>query len=119
MVGDVNHAAARPITVIEGDAWDRALAVLGDTVDPAARRANLMVRGVSLEDSRGKVLRIGACRIRFRGETRPCHVMDEAREGLRTALADEWRGGAYGDVIEGGPVAVGDPVAWEPEEAGA
>jgi MOSC domain-containing protein YiiM len=39
--------------------------------------------------------------------------MDEAVEGLRELMSEDWRGGAYGEVIEGGEISVGDPVSWE------
>jgi MOSC domain-containing protein YiiM len=116
MVGDVNYRAGRPITVISADAWEDAERQLGAAVDPSARRANLMVRGVPLAESRGKVLRVGPVRIRVRGETRPCQIMDEAHEGLRNALVPDWRGGVFGDVLQGGTVRLGDPVAWEDAE---
>lgn len=115
LAGDVNYRAGRPVTVISADAWADAERQLGASVDPSARRANLMVRGVTLAESRGRVLRVGAVRIRVRGETRPCGVMDEAHAGLREALVPEWRGGVFGDVVHGGVVRLGDPVAWEEE----
>ena len=60
---------------------------LQDHVDPALRRANLLVSGVSLAGSRGRLLRIGGCRIRINGETRPCRHMEESHPGLQRALA--------------------------------
>lgn len=112
IVGDANRGRRRQVTIIERRAWRRALETLGREVDPAARRANLMVSGVELRDSRERILRVGTCRIRIEGETRPCGRMDEAAQGLREALRPEWRGGAYGVVLEGGEVRPGDPVGW-------
>lgn len=111
--GNADRGGARQVTIIDQDAWERATAALGTPVDPSARRANLLVRGVDLAESAGRVLRLGGCRIRVRGETRPCGRMDEAAEGLREALEPEWRGGVHGVVLEGGSIAVGDPVGWE------
>ncbi len=34
-------------------------------------------------------------------------------EGLREALVPHWRGGASCQVLEGGRIALGDPVRWE------
>ncbi len=65
------------------------------------------------------MLRIGACRILVRGETRPCRRMEEACAGLQAALETEWRAGVYGEVLSGGEIAAGDPVAWEAAEAEA
>jgi MOSC domain-containing protein YiiM len=38
--------------------------------------------------------------------------MDEAYPGLREALTPNWRAGAFGVVLVGGTIAVGDPVTW-------
>jgi MOSC domain-containing protein YiiM len=120
LVGNANRGGRRAVTVIERETFERVSPhasrvgpALGPEVDPVMRRANLMVSGVRLAGSRGRVLAIGRTRIRIGGETRPCERMDEALPGLRTALEPEWGGGAYGVVIEGGEIAIGDPVAWE------
>jgi MOSC domain-containing protein YiiM len=110
---NADQGGKRQVTVIAGEVFDALRASLGPGLDPAMRRANLMVRGVSLTESRGRVLRVGSVRIRVHGETRPCHLMDEALPGLRTALQPEWRGGVFGEVVEGGEIEVGDSVTWE------
>ncbi len=110
---NANQGGKRQVTILGADRWDEMCRELGDDVDPRLRRANLYVRGVDLRDSRGKVLRVGACRIRVYGETRPCHLMDEARPGLRQALDPDWRGGAYGELLDDGEIAVGDTVDWQ------
>jgi len=71
-----------------------------------------MVSGIKLADTRGQVLQIGGCRVRIYGETRPCEVMDEALSGLRESLGDGWGGGAFGEVLDDGEIAVGDEVKW-------
>ncbi len=72
-----------------------------------------MVHGVDLENVRGRLLRLGSCLIHVGGEVRPCERMDEAEEGLRNALRPHWRGGAFGEIVEGGPIDVGDAVGFE------
>lgn len=109
IAGNANQGGSRQVTIIERERWHAMMAELDADLDPAARRANLMISGVSLTDCRGKVLRIGDTRIWLLGETRPCERMDEALPGLRRAMAHPWRGGAYGTVVEGGPIRVGDP----------
>lgn len=113
MEGNADRGGKRQLTLLDADAWERATAELGIPVDPSARRANVLLRGIDLAGRVDSVLRLGTCRIRVRGETKPCGRMDEAADGLRARLEPEWRGGVYGTVIEGGSIAVGDPAAWD------
>jgi MOSC domain-containing protein YiiM len=94
--------------LLEQEAWQRATRELGAPVDPSARRANVLLSGVSLARTRGKLLAIGDCRLRIRGETAPCERMDEARAGLRAALRPDWGGGVFAEVEVGGEIRVGD-----------
>ena len=66
-----------------------------------------------LVGARGRVLRVGGCRLRVLGETRPCERMDEALDGLREAMKPAWGGGAFAEVLDDGLIAVGDPVGWD------
>jgi len=110
---DANRGRSkRQVTIIESETFERIGATLPDA-DPAMRRANVMVSGVRLEASRGRVLSLGDIRIRIGGETRPCERMDEQCPGLRAALSPEWGGGAYGVVLAGGTLRVGDGAALE------
>ena len=104
----------RQVTLLDAGRWEEATSILAGPVDPIARRANLLLSGVDLFESEGRVLRVGACRVLIRGETKPCGRMDEAVPGLREALVDKWGGGAYGEVLDSGDVCVGDAVLWEP-----
>ncbi len=116
LAGNADRGGHRQVTLIEGEVWDDLRDRFGSDLEPSARRANVMVRGIRLADSRERILRLGSCRVRIRGETKPCERMDEARHGLRNALASEWRGGAYAEVVTGGEIARGMPVAWEHDE---
>lgn len=119
IVGNADQGGRRQVTVLEHEAWDVMMAELGDPeLDPSARRANFLVRGVALRDARGQVLRVGGCRIRIEGESRPCEQMDDAYPGLRRAMARAYRGGVYGVVLDDGVVRVGDAVALEPSPDG-
>jgi MOSC domain-containing protein YiiM len=113
LAGNANQGGRRQVILISEEGWTEAVDALGDRVDPATRRANLMVSGVKLEATRGKVLRVGLCRLRIWSECAPCKQMDEARPGLRSALRPHWRGGACAEVLEGGEIRVGDAIAWE------
>lgn len=114
MAGNADVRTKRQVTLIEAEAWEAVRDALGaPDLDPGLRRANVLLRGVRLADSRSRVLRLGGARIRIHGETRPCRLMDDAHPGLQEALRPPWRGGAYGVVLEGGPIAVKDSVEWE------
>ena len=97
---------------MEQEIWQALMAGLGASLDPSARRANLLLSGIRLADSRGRVLQIGDCSIRIYGETRPCEQMDEAWSGLREAMKQDWAGGAFGEVLNDGQISVGAPVRW-------
>ncbi len=112
IVGNADQRGWRQVTIIAAADWDRIIEALGTAVDPGERRANLLVSGIALARTRDRVLRVGRCRLRVRGETRPCEQMDEAAPGLRAALGPEWRGGVFAEVLDDGHIAVGDPVAW-------
>jgi MOSC domain-containing protein YiiM len=110
--GNANYSGLRHVTVISAERWAELVATLGADVDPSARRANLLVSGVDLENSRDRTLRVGACFLRVGGETRPCERMEEAHAGLQDAMRQRWGGGAWARVITGGEIRVGDPVEW-------
>jgi MOSC domain-containing protein YiiM len=111
--GNANRGGRRQVTIISQECWTELMDTLGATLDPSTRRANLMIGGIDLQDSRGRILRVGAARLRINGETRPCERMEEAHAGLQAAMRERWGGGAFAEVVEGGEVAVGDPVGWE------
>lgn len=111
--GNATQGGRRQVTILSLDRWRALTAHLPGPPSPMVRRANLLVEGVDLDFTRGRVLRLGEARVRIFGETRPCHQMDEACPGLQAALDPPWAGGAFGEVIEGGAIAVGSPVAWE------
>lgn len=110
--GNANQGGKRQVTIISAERWAELMQQLGAQVDPAARRANLMVSGLSLLESRNRILQIGNCRLRILGETRPCEQMEAAWPGLREIMKTDWGGGAFAEVLDNGEIAVGDSVSW-------
>jgi MOSC domain-containing protein YiiM len=121
LAGNANQKGRRQVTIIEEERWAEAVgAIERDTgseaaaaLPPATRRANLMIAGLRLAGSRGRVLRVGPCRLRIWTECPPCRQMEEACPGLQAALRPDWRGGACAEILEGGAITLGDAVEWE------
>jgi MOSC domain-containing protein YiiM len=116
LVGSANYGGRRQVTIIAAERWAELEAILGATIDPSLRRANLLVSGIDLVESRDRVLSVGPCRLLIGGETRPCERMEEAHQGLQDAMRSRWGGGAWALVEQGGMIHVGDEVAWVPLE---
>src|SRR5438270_12706021 len=72
ITGNANRGGRRQITIITRERWAELMHDLGADLPPSARRANLMIAGVDLQNSRGRILRVGSARLRINGETRPC-----------------------------------------------
>ena len=115
LVGSADRSRYRQITLIEREVWEALMRETGSDAPPSTRRANLLVSGIALARSRGRLLRVGGVRLRVRGEVKPCERMEEAVPGLRAAMYPDWRGGAFAEVLDDGEVAVGDVVAWDDE----
>ena len=111
--GSADRGGRRQVTILEREVWEALVRELGSDAGPETRRANVLVSGIDLRASRGRVLRLGGTRIRVGGEVKPCERMEEAVAGLRALMYPEWRGGAFGQILDGGIVAVGDAVVWE------
>src|SRR5688572_30852111 len=54
---NANQGGKRQVTIIDESRWREAEEELGFEVDPRLRRANLMLRGVDLERTNGRLLR--------------------------------------------------------------
>jgi MOSC domain-containing protein YiiM len=113
IVGNANQGGKRQVTIVSSKHWADVTAPLGSTPDPRLRRANLLVSDIDFSDARGKILTIGDVRVRIYGETRPCEQMEAAVPGLRDAMSVPWGGGAHGEVLDDGEIAVGDIVRLE------
>lgn len=112
VLGSADQGGRRQVTIIDEAAWRNATAEAGGEVDPSKRRANVMLRGLDLQKSRGRLLRLGECMVRVVTETTPCERMNEAFPGLREAMKPEWRGGVSCEIVTGGTIRIGDPAEW-------
>lgn len=112
LANNANQGGKRQVTLIALERWRQVMQQLGADIDPSARRANLLLSGIELENSRHRLLQIGTCRIRIWGETRPCDMLDNVHRGLKEALKVNWGGGAFGEVLFGGRIREGDAVHW-------
>lgn len=115
--GNVHQGNRRQITLLEEERWQGFMQQLhgdlGGKHPPSARRANLIVRGIDLSAGKGgRILRIGACRLRVLGETKPCERMEALLPGLERAMYDDWGGGAFGVALDDGSISIGDAIAW-------
>ncbi len=106
--GDHTYGRMRHVTLIFADDWNAATADLGREVDPAGRRANVLLSGGGGLALLGTTVTLGDVRLEIKGETRPCPTMDKAAEGLMDALKPDGRGGVWGRVLAGGVVRPGD-----------
>jgi MOSC domain-containing protein YiiM len=111
--GNANRGGKRQVTIISQERWAELMDALEANLSPSARRANLMVSGLNLENSRGRVLRVGATRLRINGETRPCEQMEAAHAGLQELMKERWGGGAFAEVVDAGEIHTCDLVGWE------
>jgi len=102
---------ARQITLIEAETLEHVADVLGvAAVPPGASRRQVVVRGIALNDTVGRRLRIGPLVVEVDELCDPCPNM-EAKIGAGAQAAMRARGGVCGRVLEGGILRPGDPVA--------
>jgi MOSC domain-containing protein YiiM len=113
LVGNADRGGRRQVTLLSHERWAELMTRVEADLGPEARRANIVLSGIELENTRGRTLQIGECRLRIGGETRPCELMEETAPGLQAAMRERWGGGAFAEVLTGGQIAVGDAVRFD------
>lgn len=100
----------RQITVIEAEALEQAAQVLGrGAIAAGASRRQIVVRGIALNDTVGRRLRIGQVVVKVEALCDPCRKLERSiGPGALAALREH--GGVCGRVLEGGVVRPGDAV---------
>jgi len=111
VVGDHTFGHMRHVTLVFIDDWNAAAAELGLQVDPAGRRANVLLSGGRGLRFVGRTVRLGAIELEVKGITAPCPVMDKAAPGMKLALQPEGRAGVWARVLSGGTLRPGDTLA--------
>ena len=108
--GNVHQRAERRITFLSKEQWAEVEQELDTLLPWTTRRANILVEGLDLVATLGKSLQLGDVRIHINGETEPCGQMEAAHAGLRDVMKPDCRGGVYGNVVQPGPIRVGDTI---------
>jgi len=109
--GNADQGGRRQVTLLSAEQWAKAL---GEDVPAHIRRANLLVSGVDLRETRDWIVKVGGVEMLVSGETKPCKLMDDIRPGLQEALRPDWGGGAYAQVLTDGEIRVGDEITLQP-----
>jgi MOSC domain-containing protein YiiM len=111
--GDHTFGRMRHVTLVLEDDWNAAAATLGRAVDPAGRRANVLLSGGGGAALVGATIRVGEVRVEVKGITQPCPVMDRAAPGMQAALRPGGLAGVWGRILAGGTIRPGDELTAE------
>lgn len=115
IVGDRYHGTKhRHVTVQSQDDLDEATRLYGAPVPAHLTRRNLTVSHGVVPRTPGTRIRIGAVLLEAVRVAAPCKLLDDTI-GVGAQHALRHRGGTVFRVLEGGSVAVGDPVDLEVE----
>lgn len=109
----------RQITLIEEEGLAEVARILRmPAIPPGASRRQVLVRGINLNATVGKKLRVGPLLIQVEDLCDPCRKMETAI-GLDARRAMESFGGICARVLSGGTLRPGDEVALAPDDAEA
>lgn len=99
----------RAVTLIEREAIRAANDSYGVDLAEDETRRNLVVEGVPLNHLVGQEFLVGDVRLRGYDLSEPCAYLEEVT-GKQARKAFVHRGGLRAEIVEGGPIRIGDPV---------
>ena len=100
------------LTLIEEEALEAAARDYQLELSAAESRRNILTAGIALNHLVGREFRIGGIRLRGLKLCEPCgHLKKLTRKEVIAAL--KHRGGLRAEILEGGPVRVGDEIREE------
>ena len=113
VIGAHGTSKRRQVSLLDVAAWQAACSEAGTTLPWTTRRSNILVQieGTDLQSLVGRSIQLGTAHVEVLGEVTPCHFMDAAHDGLKDALASDWRGGVYARIIESGVVTPNDVIS--------
>src|ERR687885_1045431 len=108
-----NYGDVCEVTLISSEDLEHIERELGISVSSGEHRRNIITRGLSLQDLRGKRFRIGETVLEYDRPRPPCrHVQDLTEPGMTRAL--KRRGGICARVVDGGTIRPRDAIHVDP-----
>jgi MOSC domain-containing protein YiiM len=99
----------REITLIEAEAVEAFVRETEIPFEARESRRNVVTRGVALNHLVGREFKVGEVRLKGMRLCEPCgHLEKLTRPGVMKGLVH--RGGLRAQILDGGPIRVGDPV---------
>jgi MOSC domain-containing protein YiiM len=102
---------SRQITLIEAEAIEALEQELGLVLAPGETRRNLITRGVALNHLVGREFTVGGVRLLGHELCEPCGDLARMTGKPQVLPGLLHRGGLRAEILEGGVIRVGDPVA--------
>jgi len=113
LVGDryAGRGGGRQVTLIQWEHLPVIASVAGLVdLDPATLRRNIAVAGINLLALKHRRFRVGGAVLEYTGTCDPCSFMEQSL-GPGGYNAMRGHGGITARVVDGGTIALGDPVA--------
>ena len=98
----------RQLTLIEAEAIEALEFELGLVLTPGETRRNLVTRGVALNHLVGREFTVGSVRLRGHELCEPCADLARMTGKPQILAGLVHRGGLRAEILEGGPIRVGD-----------